>query len=75
MLDVGVGVLGVFNAGVGFFAGVLKAGAFDGKLLDKGVSGVVAATAGAVTAAKDNLPAYVTTSRTLFIQFSYTLVS
>jgi hypothetical protein len=57
MLDVGVGVLGVFNAGVGFFAGVLKAGAFDGKLLDKGTAGIVAATSGAIAAAKDNLPA------------------
>jgi hypothetical protein len=73
MLDVGVGVLGVFNAGVGFFAGVAKAGLFDGKLLDKGTSGIVAATAGAVTAAKDNLPAYFITSPVVFIDLSSTL--
>jgi hypothetical protein len=49
--------LGVANAGIGFFAGVGKIGAFDGKLIDKSSSAIASIASGAVAATKDNLPA------------------
>ncbi|KAH8816594.1 hypothetical protein F5884DRAFT_873287 [Xylogone sp. PMI_703] len=57
-LDITATLFGVFNAGVGFYAGTVKALAgTPGKSIDKGSSALVAAINGGITIGKDQLPA------------------
>ncbi|KAF2098078.1 hypothetical protein NA57DRAFT_57244 [Rhizodiscina lignyota] len=57
LLDIGTSLLGMSNAGIGFFAGIGKLGAFEGKLIDKGASAVAALGSAGIAATKDLLPA------------------
>ncbi|RFU30783.1 hypothetical protein B7463_g5550, partial [Scytalidium lignicola] len=57
-LDITSILFGVFNAGIGFYAGTAKALAgVPGKAIDKGSAAIVATINGGITIGKDQLPA------------------